>query len=204
MADLSVSKLSWKSQLVLVVLLSAGAAGAFYYWYEMPARDAIKVQENELESIQRRINRGRDAARRLEEFRKEVEDRRVRLEALKPILPEEKDAGDLLRRIQTLAVQSNLVVRGFKPQPVSTKAMHAEWPISLELEGSYHNLGAFLDRVSKFPRLINVGKLNIKAKQQPEPNGSIDVSCTATTFVLLGGANAPGAAPSASAPKKTE
>ena len=39
--------------------------------------------------------------------------------------------------------------------------MHAEWPISLELEGTYHNLGLFLDRVSKFPRIINVGKLEI-------------------------------------------
>ncbi len=204
MADLSVSKLSWKAQLVLFVLLSAGAAGAFYYCYETPAREAMKVQEAELAKVEARINKGREAARRLADFRKEVEERRLRLEALKPILPAEKDAGDLLRRIQTLAVQSNLVVRSFKPQPVSTKAMHAEWPISLELEGSYHNLGAFLDRVSKFPRLINVGKLDIRAKQQPEPHASINVSCTATTFVLIGGANTPGLAPSASAPKKTE
>ena len=202
MADLSITKLPWKAQLAVFVLMSAAAAGAFYYWYEMPAREAMKVQEDELTQIQARIERGRNAARQLAEFKKEVDDLRARLETLKPILPEEKDAGDLLRRIQTLAVQSNLTVRGFKPQPVSTKAMHAEWPISLELEGNYHNLGMFLDRVSKFPRLINVGKLDIKAKQQPDPTASIDVSCTATTFVLL--ANAPGGAPNGSAPKKTE
>ena len=50
--------------------------------------------------------------------------------------------------------------------------MHAEWPISLELEGTYHNLGLFLDRVSKFPRIINVGGLDIEGKQQPQPNAT--------------------------------
>ncbi len=66
--------------------------------------------------------------------------------------------GDLLRRVQTLATQSNLQVRGFRPQAITTKEMHAEWPIALQLEGNYHNLGLFLDRVSKFPRIINIGE----------------------------------------------
>ena len=55
------------------------------------------------------------------------------------MLPEEEDAADLLRRMQTVAVQSNLKIRGFKPAPVVTKQLHAEWPITLELEGTYHN-----------------------------------------------------------------
>ncbi|MCA1584638.1 MAG: type 4a pilus biogenesis protein PilO, partial [Acidobacteria bacterium] len=63
--------------------------------------------------------------------------------------------------------------------------LHAEWPIGLELEGTYHNLGLFLDRVSKFPRIINVGDIAITARREPAPHATIDVSCTATTFVLI-------------------
>jgi type IV pilus assembly protein PilO len=199
MADFSITKLPWKTQLALFVVLSLAAAGAFYYFYEMPAREAIATQEADLETVRRRINVGLATARQLPEFRKEVDELRRRLDSLKPILPEEKDAADLLRRIQTLATQSNLTIRGFKPQPVSTKAMHAEWPISLELEGTYHNLGLFLDRVSKFPRLINVSKIDIKGKDRPDPNSTITVTCTATTFVLL-----PPKKPAPAAPKKTE
>ncbi len=61
-----------------------------------------------------------------------------------------------MRRLQTLATQSNLTIRGFKPAPIVQKPTHAEWPIQLELDGTYHNLGLFFDRVSKFPRIINV------------------------------------------------
>jgi type IV pilus assembly protein PilO len=200
MAGLSITKLPWKAQLGLFVALSLAGAGAFYYFYEMPERATLTTQEEELQKIQQRINRGLSAARELPKFRAEIDGLIAELDALKPILPEEKDVADLLRRIQTLATQSNLTIRSFKPQPVATKQMHAEWPISLEIEGTYHNLGLFLDRVSKFPRIINVGKLDLKAKQRPEPNATIDALFTATTFVLIG--DAKGAAPAA--PTKTE
>jgi type IV pilus assembly protein PilO len=196
---LSITKLPWKAQLGVFAVLSVAAAGAFYYFYEIPARVEIGVQEAELRTIQERIDKGLEIARKLPEFKREVDELRTRLDSLRSILPEEKDAADLLRRIQTLAVQSSLTIRAFKPQPVATKEMHVEWPISLELEGTYHNLGSFLDSVSKFPRLINVSKIDIKTKTKQEPNETIAVACTATTFVLL--AAAPAGAP---APKKAE
>jgi type IV pilus assembly protein PilO len=198
-ADLSLSKLPWKVQLAVFVVLSLAGAGAFYYFYEMPAQAAFATRETELASVRTRINKGLATARQLPEFRKEVADLQARLEGLKPILPEEKDAADLLRRVNTLAVQSNLTILGYRPKAIETRQMHAEWPITLELEGTYHNLGVFLDRVSKFPRIINVGALDIKGKQEPSANSTIEVVCTATTFVLL---EAPAkAAPAAKKPQ---
>ena len=76
------------------------------------------------------------------------------------MLPEEKDAADLLRRMQTVAMQSNLTITGFKPAPVVTKQVHAEWPITLELEGNYHNLAIFFDRLGKFTRIVNISALD--------------------------------------------
>ena len=101
------------------------------------------------------------------------------------MLPEQKDVADLLRRIQTLATQSNLAIRGFKPEPSVTKQLHAEWPIKLQLDGTYHNLAMFFDRVSKFSRIINVSAISIHGKEKPLADSTITVDCTATTFVLL-------------------
>jgi len=101
------------------------------------------------------------------------------------VLPEEKDAADLLRRMQTVAAQSNLTIRSFKPQPVVTKQLHAEWPIALELDGTYHNLAIFFDRVGKFTRIVNISDLTVKGKDRPTPYSTITASCIATTFVLL-------------------
>jgi type IV pilus assembly protein PilO len=96
-----------------------------------------------------------------------------------------------------MATQSNLTIRGFTPQAVATRQMHAEWPIGLQLEGTYHNLGAFLERVSKFPRIINVNAIRIRAKDTPADGTTVTAECTATTFVLL---ETKPAAPAAAAP----
>jgi type IV pilus assembly protein PilO len=102
------------------------------------------------------------------------------------VLPEEKDAADLLRRMQTVATQSNLTIKGFKPAPVVTKQLHAEWPIQLELEGSYHNLATFFDRVGKFTRIVNITGVDVKGNNRPaDAVTTINATCVATTFVLL-------------------
>src|SRR6202023_3034674 len=108
-----------------------------------------------------------------------------RLANLKAILPEEKDAADLLNRMQTVAAQSNMTIKGFKPSPTVTKTLHAEWPITLELDGTYHNLAIFFDRVGKFTRIVNISGLDIQGKSKPDRNSTISAKCVATTFVLL-------------------
>lgn len=185
MASLSLDNLSWRAQLGVFVFLALAGAGAYYYLYELPWQESMATRTSELEATRARITRGVATARQLGDFRKQVGELEARLESLRPILPQEKDVADLLRRIQTLATQSNLTIRGFKPEAITARELHAEWPIGLELEGTYHNLGLFLDRVSKFPRIINIGTINIASKQRPGAGATIDVSCTATTFVLV-------------------
>ncbi len=55
----------------------------------------------------------------------------------------------------------------------------------LELDGTYHNLALFFDRVGKFTRIVNISGLDVKGKERPEANSTITATCTATTFVLL-------------------
>jgi type IV pilus assembly protein PilO len=196
----SLAKLPWYGQVGAFVALALVGAGVFYYFYEMPQQEALAAQAQELSAIRGRITRGQAMARQLPEFRKDIGTLEARLEALKPILPDERDVGDLLRRVQTLATQSNLQVRGFRPQAITAREMHAEWPIALQLEGSYHNLGLFLDRVSKFPRIINIGNLALSARDTAKGGSSMTIQATATTFVLVDAAKAAG--PAAKAPAK--
>ncbi|HTM31903.1 MAG TPA: type 4a pilus biogenesis protein PilO [Vicinamibacterales bacterium] len=202
MASLGLDKYPWYGQLAVWLLVAGAGAGAFYYFYEMPQQQTMAARQKEVDTLKAKNEKGAETARQLPAFKAQIGELEARLEALKPILPEEKDVGDLLRRVQTLATQSNLTIRAFRPQPIATREIHAEWPIGLELEGTYHNLGAFLDRVSRFPRIINVGALNITAKEAPTPTASIQVSCTATTFVLVDPAAAPPAPTKKGAPAK--
>ena len=143
------------------------------------------------------INKGRVTARQLPEFRSQVAELEGRLSNLKAILPEEKDAEQLLRQLQNVAAQSNITLKSFRPAPIVTKPLHAEWPIALELDGTYHNLAQFFDRVGRFTRIVNISGLDIRGKDKSTANSTILATCTATTFVLVEkpATPAPGAKP---------
>jgi len=182
---LSLNKLPWYAQLGVFLAMAVAGVGIFYYYYEMPAREEIAKQEKQLKTLRADLDKARATAKKLPEFQAQVDNLEHRLSTLRAVLPEEKDAADLLRRLQTVAMQSNLVIMGFKPAPTITRQVHAEWPINLELEGNYHNLAAFFDRLGKFTRIVNVSGLEVKGKDKAQPNVSISAKCVATTYVLL-------------------
>lgn len=193
--DLSLNKLPWYGQAGVFVALALAGIGVFYQFYVTPAQADLAARTQQLDTLRANIAKAMMMATKVGEFKKEVSDLEARLESLRAVLPEQKDVADLLRRIQTLATQSNLTIRGFKPAPAVTRQLHAEWPIALLLDGTYHNVGMFVDRVSKFSRIINISGISITAKEKQEPNSTISAECVATTFVLL--ETAPPATPAA-------
>jgi type IV pilus assembly protein PilO len=183
--QLTLTKLPWYAQVGAFVVLAGTGCGLFYYYYEMPTRADMVARQTQLVSLRADISKGLTTAKKLPEFRAQVTDLEARLANLKAILPEEKDAADLLNRMQAVATQSNMTIKGFKPAPTVTKQLHAEWPITLELEGTYHNLASFFDRVGKFTRIVNISGLDVKGKDKADGNNTISATCVATTFVLL-------------------
>ena len=202
--QLTLTKLPWYAQVGAFVALAVAGCGLFYYYYEEPARTEMASRQTQLDALRGDISKGLTTAKKLPEFRQQVTDLEGRLANLKAILPEEKDAADLLNRMQTVASQSNMTIKGFKPSPTVTKQLHAEWPITLELEGTYHNLAIFFDRVGRFTRIVNISALDVKGRDKPDGNATITAVCIATTFVLLDkpqpAAPGRGAAPAAASP----
>jgi type IV pilus assembly protein PilO len=185
--NLSLSRLPWWGQIGAFVLVCGGAAYGFWHFYVADMQADVTLRQTRLNSLRADIARGVATARRLPEFEQQVGQLEQRLENLRQVLPEEKDVADILRRIQGLATQSNLSIQRFTPTPPVQQTMYAEIPYRLQAEGTYHNLGFFLDRVSKFPRIITIKEITIRAKNPPEPNATISAECIATTFVLQEG-----------------
>ena len=182
---ISLTRLPWYAQIGAFVALAVGACVAFYMYIEMPMHADMTSRELQLAALRGDITKGLTTAKKLPEFKGQVSELETRLETLRAVLPEEKDAADLLRRMQTVAAQSSLTIKGFKPGATVTKQLHAEWPIVLDLEGNYHNLAIFFDRVGKFTRIVNINNVDVRGKDKPEGGVTISATCVATTFVLL-------------------
>lgn len=182
---ISLSNLPWYGQIGAFVVVCGTGVWGFHNFYANEKLAELEGQRTRVATLRNDIDRGINTARRLPEFRGQVVDLERRLEALKSVLPDQRDAQDLLRRVHTLATQSNLTIRSFTPKTSVKRTLHEEWPIEMQLEGSYHDMGFFFDRIARFPRIINVGDLEIRARATQTAAATITARCTATTFVLV-------------------
>ena len=195
--DISLSKLPWYAQIGAFVVLAVLAIYGFQTYYVGEFEADLALRETHLRALKVDINKGVATARRLPEFQAQVVDLGRRLDSLKNVLPEQKDVADTLRRLQGLATQSNLQLLRFTPAAPRQLPQYAEVPYRLTAVGNYHNLAFFFDRVSKFPRIINIGDISMTANPRPDVNSTIIADMTATTFVLTeaGGRGGRGAPP---------
>jgi type IV pilus assembly protein PilO len=185
MADNFLTKASLMGQLAASVALAAVIGGAFWWFYWDGAVKEQTQKSTKLEGLRKSIQALEVTANKLPEFQREVALLEQKLETLKRILPPEKETPDLMKKVQYLAAQSNLNIKKFNPQPTVNKEFYQEWPITVEVDGTYHNLGMFFDRVGRLSRLVNVGNLKVKAQQKQTASNTIGATCVATTFVYL-------------------
>jgi type IV pilus assembly protein PilO len=182
--DISLSKLPWWAQIGAFAVVAGLAVFGFWKFYVAEMQADIDARQTRLTALRADITRGVATARRLPQFQSEVAELERRLENLRAVLPEQKDVADILRRVQGLATQSSLSIQRFTPQDARQESLYAALPFKIRAEGTYHNLGLFFDRISKFPRIINVGEIVIKPRQTQDATSSIEAECVATTFVL--------------------
>lgn len=183
--ELGLNRLPWYGQVGVFLVVSVALFVVFRIYYVGPQLEVQAERQVELDGKRAEVAQARQDAIELAAFQVEVDDLNNRLDALSAVLPEQQEVSQLLRRLTIFANDSNLTIRAFRPQATVAREMHSEWPIRLELDGTYHNLGIFFDRISKFARIINVSDVVIRAKEPPELNLTIAAECTATTFVLI-------------------
>ncbi|MGH9381073.1 MAG: type 4a pilus biogenesis protein PilO [Thermoanaerobaculia bacterium] len=159
---------------------------AFGYWTAIRDQKAdIAAQRQRLAELEQDLERGQVAARDLPRFREELRRRELRLDRLLRVLPARRNTSELMRRIRQLTEQGNLDLVLFRPDEFVERGFYSEWPIAIQVDGTYHNLGTLFDRVSHLPRIVDVDDLQITALQDREAGGdrTIHASFTAKTFI---------------------
>jgi type IV pilus assembly protein PilO len=177
-------KLPFWGQLAVFLAIAAAIVGVAYWLWpgiEDQGRQIDRLK-GELSSKQAQIDEGRAIEQKLPEFEAEIASLERKLGDIQQILPSRTETGDLLRWIKNLGDQSNLDLNSFGPGTLKPVEFYKEFPIDMQVTGRYHDLGIFLDRVSKYSRIVNVDNLSMSATKS-KMEKTISASFTATTFV---------------------
>lgn len=171
------------------LLVGLGLAGAILYATETLAvkgiKESIVATDAKITELDEKISQGRAAERKLPQFREEVKRLELELEKLRRILPSTRNTEEIIKKIKSLVDQGEFDLRklAFPPLGGGSDA-YSEWPITISVNGRYHDLAILFNRLGNFSRIINVEQIKIAALGDQETK-TISADFTAKTFVYV-------------------
>ena len=179
--------------LIIGLVLAGGLVYGGYYFFISKTQDDIRFAENQISELDKKIEQGRSAQRKLPQFREEVRRLELELEKLRRILPSARNTEEIIKKVKSLVDQGDFVLHKMtmpKPGAPGTDP-YVEWPISISVDGRYHNLAILFNRLSNFSRIINVEQITISALNI-QTERTITADFVAKTFMYVEpAANAP-------------
>jgi len=177
----------WYYGLIIGLVLAAAIVyGAEAMWVGQIKQDIVSA-DAQIAELDKKIEQGRAAERKLPQFREEVKRLELELEKLRRILPSTRNTEELIKKIKSLVDTGDFALNRLTfPHLGEAKSgdPYAEWPISVAVVGRYHNLAILFNRLSNFSRIINVEQINIGALPN-QSDKTISADFIAKTFVYV-------------------
>lgn len=177
-----------------VVLGAMGMAVVALYWFAFYGvkRSELTVLHSQLEVLERDLVESRAVAANLTTFEEELQKLSRELDDAIQKLPDSAELPVLLTDITSVGKKSGLEFRSFRPRSEVSRGFYAEVPIDIELQGSYHNLGMFFDRVAHLPRIVRISEVAIAVDNDSKDPPVLKVKGVAETFRFLEGRDSSG------------
>jgi len=180
------SKLQWYYQLLIVGGFCGLMLGLVWYQYLSPIEVSIEGKRTELDAVKAQVLKSQAEERAFAKFKAESSALQEQLDRLKSVLPLEKETDQILRQVQSSASSSALRILRVVSKATIDHDVYTEWPIEMEIVGTFHNLGRYLDKIRLLPRIVNISNMKIQSRATDGPGGTlptVGATYTATTFV---------------------
>jgi len=151
---------------VIFIVASLLVGGGFYYNIYMPKSEEIAQLEDQVATLNTKVDQAKVKARKLDEVKKAAAKLEVELNKAKVILPGEKNTHEFIDDgLEEILGDAGLEVKEVKK--VSEQALadnlYKEFKVSVKADGSFHEMGAFMEEMDSSERLLRVSRLNMSS-----------------------------------------
>lgn len=175
-------QISKRNKILGIGLIFLILVGLFYFAFFQGNSNEMELLTKRVETANDDLKKVRKAARNFPVHQKELEDARQLFEMTSTLLPKSQEIPNLLRNISDLGRISGLDFMAFVPGVEIPKDFYAEIPIDIKIKGPYHNLGLFLDKVSKLERIVTVNNIKTEKVEQDSNEMLLYSNCRLITY----------------------
>ena len=198
---------SMQVKVLILITLLVGMGGGYWYFLDDPLQTNVDNLKVEIGKLDTEINTNKEKAKNLEALKRANAELEQQLAKNKEKLPPEEEVAQLLKQLSDLGTRIGLNLKIWRPaarQEDSSK-LFVKLPTNVEMSGGYHTLALFFDRISKLPRIINIGNMKMGGSKVERDRISIQATFQITAFASPSASAAPppaAAAPTAKPPGK--
>jgi type IV pilus assembly protein PilO len=177
-----IEKLSKIYRLLLSVGIFLIFIAAAVFLFYMPKYKTIDTLDKKLTKLEAELRTAKKNAKDLKKFQNKMKDAEERFKIVMKSLPEKEEIPSLLTSISDSGKESGLEFLLFKPKNEQKKDFYAEIPVAMKVNGDFHNVAIFFDRVARLSRVVNIRDISIKPVKGTD---LLTTACTAVTYKFI-------------------
>jgi type IV pilus assembly protein PilO len=178
----SLNKLPLAQKIGVLVFIVGGITAANYFLLVQPEYEQVQRQESVLRTLEDELTQKQAIANNLAQFKHEKDILERRLQQALTELPNEANIDELIRSLAEIGQKAGLIINDITPQPEQKQSFYASIPIVMAVTGTYHEIGVFLDALSKLARIVNVTNIKMGTPKMQGEKLVVAATYVATTF----------------------
>tara|TARA_R110002051_G_scaffold44540_1_gene90218 strand:- start:649 stop:1272 length:624 start_codon:yes stop_codon:yes gene_type:complete len=159
---------SWPGALKFIVglVLLIGLLFAGYHFHLKDLQLVLERSEAQELTLRKDFEAKSFRAANLEAYKAQLVEIEERFGTLLKQLPSDTEVPGLLEDITQMGLNSGLEFESITLQAETAKQFYIELPISIVVEGSYHDMGTFVSSIASLPRIVTLHDFSISPVTQ--------------------------------------
>ena len=175
---------SWPTWIKLTAsaLICAGILFAGYWFIVKDQIEKLEKAQREEQNLKQVFLDKKALAINLPAYREQMQEIKDRFGVMLRQLPNKTEVPELLIDITQAGLVRGLQFVLFQPQNRRVADFYAELPISIKVNGSYHQLGEFVSDLAALPRIVTIGDIKLEPMKDSQ---LLQMSATTKTYHYL-------------------
>ena len=138
----------------------------FWFLFLGPKIEQLNSLNQQIPRLEAQVNILEAKAQQLPLIKEELNLMEKILKRALQLLPTKKDIPSVLTQISTLGNECHLEFISFQPEKEVIKGFYAAIPVSIVVQGPFHNTLTFFDKVTRMARIVHIESVDMGGAKQ--------------------------------------
>jgi len=167
-------------RIVLLLVIAAVLAAGGYFFMIKDRYQQLEFSANKEQELFKQYKQKSFEAANLDAYRDQLAEMEETFGALLKQLPKDTEVPGLLEDIDEYGRGAGLTIKKVALENEQVGEFYVELPIRIEVQGGYHEFGAFISGIAGMPRIVTLHDFDIKTSK--DGGALLDMVINAKTY----------------------